>query len=491
MAAVRVCATCGQWTSAGRCAWCGADVADAPPLEASDDAGLHSPGLPGMGRGYSALRGLLRLDLAEQGRLLLHLETWSVVGALVGAVAGLASAAFLESLDWATRTRVDHPALLWALPVVGLACGLTYHYAGGRAGGGSSLIIDEVHDPRTWVPRRMAPLTFAFTVLGHLVGASVGREGTAIQMAGGLTDTGARYLRVSRPARRMLLIAAIAGGFGSVFGVPLAGAVFALEVLAVGRIRYDALVPAFAASLVGDRVVAALGVHHTPTPDIAAFDLDAVLLLKVLLAGIAFGLAAIAFAELTHGIKQLFAVHVRWAPLRTFLGGCAVVALVYVVDDRAYLGLSIPLITRSLAGGAGIAAGAFALKLLFTSVSLGSGFQGGEVTPLFVIGATLGVSLARLLDAPVEIVAAVGFEAVFAGATNTPLACTVMAVELFGAPIAVPAAIGCIVSYVVSAERGIYSSQRIDTPKLFGGTPAGTIDDVARRRRHWLPDRRR
>lgn len=476
--APRVCGTCGQWSRPPECTWCGAELGALPDLEAADDAGLHSPARPGVGRSYSALRGLLRVDPREQLEALVHLVRWTVVGAVVGVVAGLTSAGFLESLSWATRTREDHGWLLWGLPAIGLLCGLTYHYVGGRAAGGNSLLIDEVHDPRTWVPRRMAPLTFTFTVLGHLFGASVGREGTAIQMAGGLTDTGARALGITGDRRRLLLIAAIAGGFGAVFGVPLAGTVFGLEVLAVGRVRYDALVPAFAAALVGDRVVAGLGVHHTPTPAVAGLDLTAPLLLKVFVAGIAFGLAALVFAELTHGFKLLFAEHVGWPPLRTFLGGAAVVALTYAVGDRAYLGLSIPLITGALAGGAGIAAGAFALKLLFTSVSLGAGFQGGEVTPLFVIGATLGVTLARLLDVPVPMLAAVGFVAVFAGATNTPLACTIMAVELFGAAVAVPAAIGCVVSYVISAERGIYSSQRVGER---------TIGTIGRSRRHWLP----
>jgi H+/Cl- antiporter ClcA len=443
-------------------------------LEAADDAGLHAPSRPGMGRAWWRL---LQIDPREQGRALLHVVGWAMAGAVVGVIAGLTSAGFLESLSWATRTREDHGWLLWCLPVVGLLCGLTYHYAGGRAAGGNSLIIEETHEPTTWVPRRMAPLTFVFTVAGHLTGASVGREGTAIQMSGGLTDTGARLLDITGPRRRLLLIAAIAGGFGAVFGVPLAGTVFGLEVLSVGRLQYDALVPAFAAALVGDRVVHALGVHHTPTPTITGVDLTAGLLLKVFVAGIAFGLAALVFAELTHALKQAFAAGITWPPLRTFLGGCAVVGLTYAVGDRGYLGLSIPLITGALAGGAGIAAGAFALKLLFTSVSLGAGFQGGEVTPLFVIGATLGVTLARLLDVPVPLLAAVGFVAVFAGATNTPLACTIMAIELFGAAVAVPAAIGCIVSFVVSAERGIYSSQRVGD---------GTIASLGHRRRHWL-----
>jgi H+/Cl- antiporter ClcA len=439
------------------------------------------------------MRGLLRIDAREQLVLLVHLARWSTVGSLVGVVAGLSSAAFLRSLDWATDTRIEHPALLWGLPLFGLLTGLTYHYVARRSAVGSSMIIDEVHDPRTWVPRRTAPLIFLFTVAGHLFGASVGREGAAVQMSASLTDAGARALGITGATRRLLLITAVAGGFGSIFGVPLGGAVFALEVLAIGTIRYDALVPAFAASLVGDHMVRALGVDHLATPTFGEVDLTFPLAAKLVVAGVAFGLVSVVFAELTHGIRRLFARYVSWPPARTMLGGGAVVALTLAIDDRSYLGLSVPLVTAALAGGAGIAAGAFALKLLFTSVSLGAGFQGGEVIPLFVIGTTLGATLGRALDAPVPLLAAVGFVAVFAGATNTPLACTVIAVELFGAPLAVPAAIACIVAYVVSAERGIYASQRIDTPLLLSTVlePGLTVGELHDRRPPWLPPRRR
>ncbi len=282
-------------------------------------------------------------------------------------------------------------------------------------------------------------------------------------------------------------------GFGAVFGVPLGGTVFALEVLAIGSIRYDALVPAFAASFVGDQVVRAVGPARLATPTFRSVDITAPLVGKLVVAGLAFGLTAVLFAELTHGIRRLFERWVHWAPARTMLGGFAVIGLVLLVGDRTYIGLSVPLIIGSLAGGIGIASGAFALKLLFTSVSLGSGFQGGEVIPLFVIGSTLGVTMARLLDAPVSLLAAVGLVAVFAGATNTPLACTVMAMELFGAAVAVPAAMVCIVSYVISAERGIYASQRIDTPLLLSTVldPDVTVGELSRRRRPWLQPRRR
>ena len=486
------CPACHQWSTAGICEWCEFDTSESGAVEHLAEERLFTRRAWAVRRhrAYSAMRGLLRIDLAEQGRLLGHLLRWTALGAVVGVLAGLASAGFLESLSWATAAREAHPWLLFGLPLAGFAVGLAYHYGGGRAGGGNNLIIDEIHDPQAWVPRRMAPLVFVGTVATHLFGGSAGREGTAIQMSGSLTDGFARAARLAGVDRRLLLIAAIAGGFGSVFGVPLAGCVFALEVQAVGRIRYDAIVPAMTASLVGDLVVRALGVHHIPVPVLGAVNLGPVLVGKVLVAGLAFGLTALVFTELTHGIRNVFAATVRWAPARPLVGGGAVIALTYAVGSRDYLGLSIPLITRSLAGGAGVAAAAFALKLVFTAVTLGSGFQGGEVTPLFVIGATLGATLGHLLGVPVPLLAGIGFVAVFAGATNTPLACTIMGVELFGAGPIVLLAVACIASYVVAGERGIYGSQRLDTPKASGqdvGGAARTLTAMSRQRRLWLP----
>jgi H+/Cl- antiporter ClcA len=235
-------------------------------------------------------------------------------------------------------------------------------------------------------------------------------------------------------------------------------------------------------------------VAHTPVSAIGEVDLQALLLAKILVAGVAFGLVALVFIELTHGIRNAFASYVAWPPLRPALGGVAVVALTYAVGSRDYLGLSLPLLTRSLAGGAGVIGAAFALKLLFTSITLGSGFHGGEVTPLFVIGATLGATLGQALHAPVPLFAAMGFLAVFAGAANTPIACTIMGVELFGSGAIVPFAVACVTAYISSSHRGIYASQRIGTPKAAGLGPAGdtaTLRSVARSRRLWLPVRAR
>jgi H+/Cl- antiporter ClcA len=247
-----------------------------------------------------------------------------------------------------------------------------------------------------------------------------------------------------------------------VFGVPFAGWAFALEVRTGGRLRLDAWLPALVASFVGDAVVRGLGVEHTPLPELTDVHLSVALVAKVALAGLAFGLAGRVFVAATHGLKAWCARRLPWEPLRLMTGGIAVIALMIVVGNRDYLGLSLPLMVQAVAGGAGVVAGAFALKLLFTVVTLGTGFPGGEVTPLFVIGATLGVSMARLLDVPVPVMAAVGLVAVFAGAANTPLACAVMGVELFGWDGAALFVLGCALSFAVSSHHGIYGTHRVE-----------------------------
>ncbi len=405
-----------------------------------------------------------RLDPGDVARRAGYLVRWAVLGAGVGVIAGLSSYAFLRTLDWATKTRLDHPWLIFLLPAFGLVVGLTYHHFGQRALGGNNLLLDEIHTPQAWVPRRMAPLIYVMTAGAHVFGASVGREGAALQLAGGLTDTAARLLRATGETRRLLLITALAGGFGSVFGVPVAGCIFALEVPAVGGLRYDALVPCVVAAALGDRIVVGLGYKFAIIPPLGDVDLTFALAAKIVVAGVAFGLVAMAFTSATHAVHDVMGRFVAWPPLRPVLGGCAVLALTAVAQTRAYLGLSTDLSTLALAG-ISVALGAFAWKLVFTAVSLGSGFVGGEVTPLFVIGATLGATLAHVLHAPQPLFAALGFVAVFGAAANTPITCAVMGFELFGSGAAVPFLLACVVAYACSPHHGIYGSQRVDVPK--------------------------
>ena len=408
--------------------------------------------------------GRVRAQLREQLQLLVHLVRWLILGALSGVLAGGATWVFLEGLKRATHLRQNgHQWLVYLLPIAGLAMGSLYHYLGQRSAEGSNLLLDEIHEPTAWVPQRMAPLVLLGTWVSHLFGASVGREGTAVQVSGTLSDGLARVLRLSPSDRRILLISALAGGFGAVFGLPIAGAVFALEVQAIGRMNFEAIAPAFTASIVADRVVNAIGYHHDALAQLAP-NVSASLLLRFAVAGLAFGLCAATYSVLTHRIKAILARRVSWPPLRPFIGGVAVIGLV-LMFGHDYQGLSLPLVDRAL-GGDHLGFAVFALKLLFTAVALGSGFFGGEVTALFVMGSTLGAALAVPLGIDGPLIAAVGFCAVFGAAANTPIACIILGVELFGSRAILPIAVGCVVAYVFSGHRSIYSSQLVHVAKI-------------------------
>jgi H+/Cl- antiporter ClcA len=406
-----------------------------------------------------------------------HLLVSTGLALPVAVLSGSASAGFLWALERVTRLRWEHGWLLFLLPVAGLSVGLLYHFFGNRAEGGNNLIMEEIHEPGGGVPGRMAPLVLVGTLITHLCGGSAGREGTAVQMGGSIAGVYARLCRISPENVRVLLMAGIAAGFGSVFGTPLTGAIFALEVLVVGRMQYDALIPVLVASVVGDFVCSAWGIHH------AIYRIDFVeaaenfhlfngaLLGKVVLAAVTFGLVSQLFSELTHAIKKQFARFIAFPPLRPFAGGVLIVALVYILGTRDYLGIGVtspdPGATTILSAftTTGATPWSWWWKLLFTAVTLGSGFKGGEVTPLFFIGATLGHALAIPFGAPVDLFAGLGFIAVFAGATNTPLACTVMGIELFGAQHAVYFAVACFIAYLFSGHTGIYSGQKRGVPK--------------------------
>ncbi len=424
------------------------------------------------------------LDPREHAGALRQLVLWTLLVLPVGVLAGSASAFFLWSLDRVTELRWQHGWLLFLLPVAGMAVGWLYQHLGGPAAGGNNLLIEQIHEPGGGVPRRMALLILVGTLITHLFGGSAGREGTAVQMGGSLASGYGRLCRFGEDNMRVLLMAGVAAGFGSVFGTPLAGAIFAMEVLVIGRMRYDALIPVLVASVVADFTCTAWGIGHVQyhitfaAPVGARLPFDGWLLAKVVVAAVVFGLVSRLFAELTHLLHHLFQRLVPSAWLRPALGAGLVIALVYAVGTRDYLGLgvsappgtdAVTLVSAFQSGGA--TPWSWWWKLLFTAVTLAAGFKGGEVTPLFFVGATLGNTLAVLLGAPVDLFAGLGFIAVFAGAANTPLACTVMGLELFGAPYAVYFAVACFVAYHFSGHSGIYLSQRVGVAKR-GGPPS-------------------
>lgn len=403
-----------------------------------------------------------------------QLGLWMVLAAPVGVLAGSASAFFLWSLECVTRTRFDHPWLLWLLPVAGVVIAWVYHLAGKNAERGTNLLIDEIHQPGGGVPARITPLVFGATLVTHLFGGSAGREGTAVQMGGGLASAFARVCRIPTEHRGLLLMAGVAAGFGSVFGTPLAGTVFALEVLTVGRIRHEFIVPCLLAAFIGDFTCAAWGVHHVvyriaaelPAGGFTVGWIDLAVLGKAAVAGAVFGLCARFFAFATHGVGAASKRYIRVFWLRPVVGGVLVIALVWGLGTREYLGLGawspnagdVTLASVFTAGGA--ETWSWFWKLAFTAITLGFGFKGGEVTPLFFIGGALGNVLAGPLGLPVDLGAGLGLVAVFAGASNTPLACTLMGIELFGSAHAPLFAAACFLSYFFSGRAGIYGAQR-------------------------------
>ena len=376
----------------------------------------------------------------------------------ISVLSGSASALFLFTLDLVTSFRINHSYIIYFLPIAGLLVGLAYHYFGDRANHGNNLLLDEFHSPKDIIPFRMAPMIYISTLISHLVGASVGREGTALQMGGSIADQFSKLFKLKDEDRKKIIIIGISAGFASVFGTPLAAAFFAIEVFHTRRINLQYIFYSLLSAYIAHYTCLAWGITHSSfvIQNIPSFSL--LNIFWTINAGIIFGLIAYLFTNFSHFFTDISNRWIKFPPLRPFIAGLIILMIYLFFDFKKYMGLGIPTIQDAFINP--LEKHDFLIKLLLTTITIGFGFKGGEVTPLFFIGATLGNALIWFVPLPMSLLAGIGFVAVFAGATNTLLACILMGVELFGIQASPFIIIACAMAYLFSGHRSVYASQQ-------------------------------
>ncbi|BFM44328.1 voltage-gated chloride channel family protein [Flavobacterium sp. CFS9] len=396
-------------------------------------------------------------------KTLLTIFKWILICVLIGILSGSASAFFLLSLEWVTQFRIHHSWIIWLLPFGGLLVGFSYHYWGESVVKGNNLLLEEYESPQKIIPFKMAPLVLLGTLLTHLFGGSAGREGTAVQMGGAIADQFTKLFNLDNSERRILIILGISAGFASVFGTPLAGAIFALEVLYFSKINLKSTLLSFLVAYAAYFTVEFWPVKHTHYSIPVVPEISLTTLFYVILIGLLSGFAALLFSRSTHFWGSLFSKNIKYPPLRPFIGGIVLAIAIAGFGFTKFSGLGVPVIVDSFTNANPWYD--FLLKILFTGFTLGAGFKGGEVTPLFFVGATLGSTLSLVIPLPIAFLAGLGFVAVFSGATHTPIACTIMGMELFGIQPGLSIAIACIIAYFSSGSVGIYKSQIVKGAK--------------------------
>jgi H+/Cl- antiporter ClcA len=386
---------------------------------------------------------------------------WLAIYILIGGIVGTATAFFLQTLDDVTLFREKHIWVVYFLPIAGLVIGLVYYYYGESANKGNNLLIETHHSlehgetPKP-IPFKMAPMVFLSTLLTHIAGGSAGREGTAVQMGGAIADQFTGLFKLNAADRKTLLIIGISSGFAAVFGTPLAGAFFAIEILSITYTNKNQLAASLFVAYIAHYSCLAWQVKHTiySIPSIPAISLTT--LAWAIIAGILFGLTALAFTSTGKLFENIFN-KIKFAPLRPFIGGIIIALFIVLFNSTKFIGLGIPSIQDAFTNNAGQFD--FAIKLILTSFTLSAGFKGGEVTPLFFIGATLGNLLIWFIPLPMALLAGMGFVAVFSGATNCVFASIALGLELFGMKAGIYVGLASIAAYFTSGPNGIYSAK--------------------------------
>ncbi len=381
-----------------------------------------------------------------------------LLSSLAGVLAALSATLFLYILDWATTTRIQNKEIVFLLPLAGFFIGWIYHHYGQNVSGGNHLILEEIHNPKKVIPLRMAPFVFMGTILTHLFGGSAGREGTAVQMGASLSDQIGHYFKVSVLERKKLLMAGAGAGFAAAIGAPWAGAIFGMEVLYSKSIRIHAVLECVVSAYTAYIITLWLKAPHTLYPNVSVPSFSLSVLGYCLGLAVVFALLVRVFIRTTHLVESIQTKFVPYPPLRPFLGGLLLLVLYYFEGTFRFSGLGIEYIQDSFLEIRSLWDPI--LKLVFTAITIGSAFKGGEFIPLVFMGCTLGSALTLYIPLSTSFAASLGFAALFAAASKTPIACTVMAIEIFGLAIAPYALIICLFATYLSGQLSIYRTQR-------------------------------
>ena len=402
----------------------------------------------------------LKERVAHIGQYAVTLLKWMVLGGVIGLVGGIIGSLFHIGVDTATQARLAHPWVLYLMPVGGLAIVGLYRLTK-TEGKGTNDIIASVHFGEQ-VPGLLVPVIFVSTVITHLCGGSAGREGAALQIGGGIGYQAGRLLRLGEKDLPLATLCGMSGVFAALFGTPLTATVFALEVISVGVLYYAGLVPCLTAALTGYLVSVLMGVPPTRfTVTVPGLEVRTMLLVMVL--ALLCAVVSILFCRGLHGVEHLLKRTLKNPYLRVAVGAAVLIGLTLLTNGD-YNGAGMDVIGRAIAGQAD--PWAWVWKLLFTAITIGCGFKGGEVVPSFFVGAAFGCVAAGWLGLPAGFGAAMGLVSVFCGAVNCPLASIILSVELFGSGDLLYFAMACSISYLISGYCGLYSSQTILYSKL-------------------------
>lgn len=406
----------------------------------------------------------MKKRLKEETVIFISVVKWLVLASIIGGIVGLSTTIFLKTLIWTTAFTGQFRWYFLFLPAAMFLSAVMIKYLAPDAEGYGARVIESVHKTSGNIPAPVVPIKFITTILTLMFGGSVGKEGPCAQIGAGLSSLFAKIFKFSENDRKKLVICGISGGFAAVFGTPIAGAIFGIEVLFVGGILYEVLLPSFVAGIISYQVSSSLGIAYFYFPLEFVPIFSEAFFIKVVFAGIFFGICSFLLIEsMSFGQKMRRNIINKYGQFGindlslSLIGGLSIVVLALIFSGK-FLGLGLDVLKSTLEGG-DVPGYSFIVKMVFTSITLNFGGSGGIVTPMLFVGATAGNFIAKFMGVEPATFAAIGFVSLLAGAANTPIAASILAVELFGAQVAPYAAVASVISFIMTGHRSVYPSQ--------------------------------